>query len=109
LQGDNIFVDMAGDWWLGDLGSAVEVGAAVQSTTAWFSQKTLKGQPAKTEYDWYMLAVALTAEVHKTDWQEKLLQDGHSPVAKVVSAVQEVQKKSLRDLLQTILLRAEAS
>lgn len=56
-----------------------------------------------------MLAVALTAEVHKTDWQEKLLQDGHSPVAKVVSAVQEVQKKSLRDLLQTILLRAQAS
>ncbi|KAL0024674.1 hypothetical protein WJX77_007986 [Trebouxia sp. C0004] len=83
VKGDNIFVDMAGDWWLGDLGSAVEVGAAVQSTTAWFSQKTLKGQPAKTEYDWYMLAVALTAE--------------------------EVQKKSLRDLLQTILLRAEAS
>ncbi|KAL0056155.1 hypothetical protein WJX82_008246 [Trebouxia sp. C0006] len=82
VKGDNIFVDMAGDWWLGDLGSAVEVGAAVQSTTAWFSQKTLKGQPAKTEYDWYMLAVALTAE--------------------------EVQKKSLRDLLQTILLRAQA-
>ncbi|DBA70152.1 TPA: hypothetical protein ACH3X2_012204 [Trebouxia sp. C0005] len=89
MQGDNIFVDMDGDWWLGDLGSAVEVGAAVQSTTDWFSQQKLKGQPAKTRYDWYMLAVALAAEVHKADWQEKLLQDGHTPADKVVAAVQE--------------------
>ena len=51
MQGDNIFVDMDGDWWLGDLGSAVEVAAAVQSTTDWFSQQKLKGQPAKTRYD----------------------------------------------------------
>ncbi|KAL0042934.1 hypothetical protein WJX79_004298 [Trebouxia sp. C0005] len=107
VKGDNIFVDMDGDWWLGDLGSAVEVGAAVQSTTDWFSQQKLKGQPAKTRYDWYMLAVALAAEVHKADWQEKLLQDGHTPADKVVAAVQEVQSQSLLDLLQNILRRAE--
>lgn len=107
MQGDNIFVDMAGDWWLGDLGSAVEVRAAVQSTTDWFSQQNLKGQPAKTTYDWYMLAVALAAEVHKADWKEKLLENGHSPAAKVVAAVQEVQKQSLLNLLQVILRRAE--
>ncbi|KAL0043055.1 hypothetical protein WJX79_007826 [Trebouxia sp. C0005] len=51
VKGANIFVDMDGDWWLGDLGSAVEVAAAVQSTTDWFSQQKLKGQPAKTRYD----------------------------------------------------------
>lgn len=107
MQGDNIFVDMVGNWWLGDLGSAVEVGAAVQSTTVWFSQQNLKDQPAKTEYDWYMLAVALVAEVHKADWKEKLLENGHSPKAKVIAAVQEVHRKSLLDLLQEILLRAE--
>ena len=98
---------MDGDWWLGDLGSAVKVGAAVQSTTDWFSQQKLKGQPAKTKYDWYMLAVALAAEVHKADWKEKLLQDGQSPADKVVAAVQEVQSKSLLDLLHIILRRAE--
>ena len=107
MQGDNIFLDMVGNWWLGDLGSAVEVGAAVQSTTVWFSQQNLKDQPAKTEYDWYMLAVALVAEVHKADWKEKLLENGHSPKAKVIAAVQEVHRKSLLDLLQEILLRAE--
>ena len=54
-----------------------------------------------------MLAVALAAEVHKADWQEKLLQDGHTPADKVVAAVQEVQSQSLLDLLQNILRRAE--
>jgi len=100
-------VDMTGSWWLGDLGSAVEVGASVQSTTQWFSQENLIRQPAKARYDWYMLAVALDAEVHKADWQEKLLEDGHCPAFKVVAAVQEVQTKSLLDLLQKILHRAE--
>ena len=107
MQGDNIFVDMDGNWWLGDLGSAVDMGAAVQSTTAWFSQHNLKDQPAKAEYDWYMLAVALVAEVHKADWKEKLLENGHSPAAKVIAAVQEVQKKSLLNLLQVMLRRAD--
>ena len=37
LYGDNILVDMIGNWWLGDLGSAVQVGAPVHSTTQWFS------------------------------------------------------------------------
>ena len=92
---------MDGDWWLGDLGSAVQVGAAIHSTTDWFSQQKLKGQPAKTTYDWYMLAVALAAEVHKADWKEELIQDGHCPADKVVAAVKEVQSKALLDLLQT--------
>ena len=109
MQGDNIFVDMEGNWWLGDLGSAVDVGAAVQSTTAWFSQDDLQGQPAKAEYDWYMLAVALVVEVHKADWKEKLLENRHSPAAKVIAAVQEVQKNSLLNLLQAILRRADVT
>ena len=107
MQGDNIFLDMYGNWWLGDLGSAVDVGAAVQSTTACFSQHNLTDQPAKAEYDWYMLAVALVAEVHKANWKEKLLENGHSPAAKVSAAVQEVKKKSLLNLLQVILCRTD--
>ena len=86
-RGDNTFVDITGNWWLGDLGSAVEVGASVQSTTIWFSQENLIRQPAKARYDWYMLAVALAAEVHKADWKEKLFENGHCPAFKVFAAV----------------------
>lgn len=107
MSGDNIFVDMNGDWWLGDLGSAVKVGAEIHSTTDWFSQQKLQGQPARTMYDWYALAVALTAEVHKADWKGKLFQDGFSPVRKVVAAVNKVQRGSLLHLLQEILQCAE--
>jgi hypothetical protein len=52
LQADNIFMDMAGTWWLGDLGSAVRVGEKVTSTTSWFSPGGLIGKTAKQEYDW---------------------------------------------------------
>ncbi len=98
---------MTRNWWLGDLGSAVEVGASVQSTTIRFSQENLIRQPAKARYDWYMLAVALAAEVHKANWKEELLEDGHCPAFKVLAAVQEVHIKSLLDLLLKILHRAE--
>ena len=96
---------MMGNWWLGDLGSAVQVGAPVHSTTQWFSQKNLIRQPAEVRYDWYMLAVALAAEVHKADWKEKLLEDGHCLAFKLLAAVQEVQTQSLLDLLQEVLLK----
>ena len=29
MQADNIFVDMHGDWWLGDFGSAISAGEPV--------------------------------------------------------------------------------
>ena len=98
---------MFGNWWLGDLGSAVDVGAPVQSTTQWFSQENLIRQPAKTKYDWYMLAVAFAAEVHKANWPDKLLEEGHCPASKLVAAAHKVQSQSLLDLLQTILHHAE--
>ena len=108
-QGDNMFVDACGNWWLGDLGSATAVGALVQSTTECFSEKSLINQPAKARYDWYMLAVALAAELHKSDWRAKLIEDRHCPARLLVAAVQEVQQESLLDLLQTILRRAKVS
>ena len=52
-----------------------------------------------------MLAVALAAEVHKADWKEKLLEDGHCLAFKLLAAVQEVQTQSLLDLLQEVLLK----
>ncbi len=72
-----MFVDLFGDWWLGNLGSAVPVGALVQSTTHWCSQENLIGRPAKARYDWYMLAAGLAAQLHKTSWKETVIEDGH--------------------------------
>ena len=76
---------------IGDLGSATTVGSLVQSTTEWFSKTGLIDQPAKARYDWYMSAAALAAELHKPNWKEKLIQDGHCPARLLVAAVEEVQ------------------
>ena len=109
MQADNVFIDMTGDWWLGDLGSAVATGAVVQSTTKWFSQETLIGQTAKPRYDWYMLAVMLAAELHKSSWRKKLMEGGHCPACKVVAASKEAKTQPLAQLLEEILQRSEVS
>jgi len=52
-QGDNIFVDQAGLWWLGDFGSAVRVGEAVRTTTPWFApMKNMFSETAMVSFDW---------------------------------------------------------
>jgi hypothetical protein len=52
-QADNIFLDMAGAWWLADFGSAVKQGKPILSTTHWFApSKALIGKPAEYCYDW---------------------------------------------------------
>lgn len=52
-QGDNIFLDMAGAWWLADFGSAVKQGQPIHSTTLWFApSRTLIGKSAEYCYDW---------------------------------------------------------
>lgn len=52
-QGDNIFVDQAGKWWLSDFGSAVRVGEAVRTTTIWFTPiKNMFVETAKPSFDW---------------------------------------------------------
>ena len=97
---------MDGLWWLGDMGSAVPVGQAVGSTTEWFSKEKVTGKPAKPEYDWYMLAVALVAELHKANWKAKLLEGGHTPATKLMAAALEAETRALLDLLKGILQRA---
>ena len=59
-------VDIAGQWWIGDFGSSVRIGEAIVSTTPSCHPKGthLLGSPARWEYDWYMLAVAL---LHQQD------------------------------------------
>ena len=60
MQGDNMFVDMSGLWWLGDFGSAVVEGTPIVTTTPWFApSKNLEGEPAAFFYDWQVLELGL--------------------------------------------------
>ncbi len=107
MQGDDIPVDLSGDWRLGNLESVVVVGTLVQSHTHWCRQEKLIGQPGKARYGWYMQAAGLAVQLQKTDWKEKLTVDGHCLTPKVVAAIREVQTESLLDLSQKNLRRAQ--
>lgn len=59
LQADNFFVDIDGDWWLGDFGSTIKTSEPILSTTQLFNPgRSLLGTPAMPQHDWDMLAVA---------------------------------------------------
>ena len=52
-QGSNVFLDAAGNWWLGDFGSAVREGEMIASTTPSFApRRAILGRPARKGYDW---------------------------------------------------------
>jgi serine/threonine protein kinase len=52
-QGDNIFLDAEGNWYLGDFGSAVMEGENVETVSPWFApEANLTGRPSKKGYDW---------------------------------------------------------
>jgi hypothetical protein len=50
-----------------------------------------------------MLAVALVCEIHKSDWKQLLLEDGHAPYGKLKSIVQKVQEAELKLFLDELL------
>lgn len=107
MQSDNVFIDMEGQWFLGDFGSTVPVGERVFSTTGWFTSFDLIGSPAKEEYDWYMLAVMVAVELNRGDWRDRLIVESHTPPAKLVAALQVAKRATFLDLVQEILRRAD--
>jgi hypothetical protein len=56
-----------------------------------------------------MLAVALVCELRKEQeqWKELLLLDGHTPMSKLVTAVEQVHEPELRAFLQDLLTLAQ--
>lgn len=59
----NVFVDAAGQWYLGDFGSCVAYGALIVSTTRACYPDDIVGKPAEYRHDWYMLAVLLAGQL----------------------------------------------
>jgi hypothetical protein len=55
----------------------------------------------------HMLAVALVCELHKEQWKELLLVDGHTPMSKLATAVQQLHEPELSEFLQDLLTLAQ--
>jgi serine/threonine protein kinase len=74
VKGSNIFIDQAGDWFLGDFGSTCVKGETVITSTPSFYPTNLGGVSAYPKYDWFMLLVAILIEMmpKKQEWYTEL-------------------------------------
>ena len=74
VKGSNIFIDQAGDWYLGDFGSTCVKGGTVTTTTPSFYPTKLGGMSAYSKYDWFMLLVTILIEMmpKKHEWATEL-------------------------------------
>ncbi len=110
-QGANIFVDMDGQWALGDFGAVVPAGCRIKEVTQQFAPVAqLSGKLAKTQYDWHMLAVALAVELHPDTWKDELVvcgMDGMlAPLSKLKAAIETATYPALVEIFERILARA---
>jgi hypothetical protein len=102
-----VFVDTAGNWYLGDFGSTVRVNAPIHSYTRWFLPCNMMQQPAQFKHDWYLLAVMLAAELHKEDWKEQLFEHDCVSTRKLRSAASTAQLSSLQEVLELVISRGD--
>ena len=74
VKGSNILIDQAGDWYLGDFGSARDVNEAIFTTTPSYYPVSLCGLAAHPKYDWFMLLVTILIELmpKKQEWAKEL-------------------------------------
>ena len=82
VKGSNILIDQAGDWYLGDFGSACDINDPVITTTPSFYPADLCGLPAHPKYDWFMLLVTILIELmpKKHEWAKELCDSGRNVV-----------------------------
>ena len=102
----NIFVDVAGLWWLGDFGSCVVEGSPIRTTTPAYNPRNhAEGLRSEFWYDWHMLATLLLRQLG-------VKVDGSSSVSALSSAAAEVaatggplelESKALSSLLLHLL------
>jgi len=118
VKGSNILIDQAGDWYLGDFGSARDVNEAVLTTTPSFYPVSLCGLPAHPKYDWFMLLVTILIELmpKKHEWAKELCDSGRNVVtfARVEQSLVNAMSSgdvsdSLKSTLSDIAMWAELS
>lgn len=112
IKGDNIFL-LQGKWFLSDFGSCVQVGHAVTSYTDWFYPDRLQlgHTPARFLFDWYMLAVAMLAQLAQDQWKQQLFNQESGRVSRelVHSVASNIEFEPLRNLITRMLVCDAAS
>jgi hypothetical protein len=115
VKGDNVFVNQAGEWFLGDFGSSryfssgCEEHKVVTSSTM-FYPSVIIGKDAHPKYDWYMLCVllclcsALSNALDLTDQFDIPVND-----MKIRAYVKEMGSSELGVLLQDLLSRHDGT
>jgi serine/threonine protein kinase len=82
IKTDNVFVNQAGEWWLGDFGSARSFASdstdTVYSTTEPYYPTSILGRKPSPRFDWYMLCVMLC--ICAADAREAWTEQFGSPV-----------------------------
>jgi Protein kinase domain len=118
VKGSNILIDQAGDWYLGDFGSARDINDVVITTTPSFYPTDLCGLPALPKYDWFMLLVTILIELmpKKHMWANELCDSGRNVVtfARVKQSLENAMSSgevsdSLKSTLSDIAMWAELS
>ena len=109
VKGSNIFIDQAGDWYLGDFGSTCNIGHKVITTTPSFYPTNLCGLPALPKYDWFMLLVTVLIELmpKKHEWATELCETQLKVVTlpRVAQALQNaLDSAGVSELLKPSLL-----
>ncbi|KAG5180578.1 hypothetical protein JKP88DRAFT_166388 [Tribonema minus] len=109
IKATNVFVDTAGNWYLGDFGSTVRVNDPIHSYTRWFFPNNMAQQAAQFKHDWYLLAVMLAVELHKEDWKEQLFEHERVSTRKLRIAASAAQLESLKEVLALVMGRGEVT
>jgi len=102
----NIFVNMNGDWYLGDYGSCVMIGGEIVSYTNGYVIPEIAAQTATTAkrgYDWFALIITLIEVLKKGD----IIRDGYANVITSLVQVrfQEIKSNELRGFLEKLAKR----
>ncbi|KAL9656405.1 hypothetical protein ABK040_005171 [Willaertia magna] len=96
----NIFIDMDGNWVLGDFGSFVQKGANIISCTQCFLTKNVMSTPSKVCYDYFMLGVTLVSVL--SDLQSLLVFD-FIDLNKLNKKVSSLSFEPLRVLIRELI------
>lgn len=105
VKPSNIFIDMNGDWFLGDYGSCVLLGNRIISATPEFCYTNFSGE-SKKEYDWFMLLATLMKVL---DDRSLILPEVRNvDVPLLVTRIEEVSNEELKAFLRVLLQKSHA-
>lgn len=114
IKGSNIFVDVNGQWLLGDFGSICPIGFPVSSCTTMFCKENVIGLNAQPKFDWFMLLIVLMIETLEDRhaflsalYDSPNSQEVHVSESKLRSLILGITCEPLRVVVRDILERLD--